>query len=68
LLICPDCGHQASEFAEKLRGMSSFYCAGEGCDYLFDLAGSRKHAGKGFAEACKRFYAAFYAIRGQRAR
>ena len=65
LLICPDCGQENSEFADKLRGMNSYACAADGCDYLFDLAVPRKDFGKGFAEACKRFYAAFYTMRGQ---
>ena len=67
LLICPECGHETSEFADALRGMGAFYCTGDGCDYLFDLA-DRRDSGKGFAEACKRFYAAFYAMRGQGSR
>jgi len=68
LLICPDCGHENSEFADTLRGMSTFYCSGEDCDYIFDLApGRRTDFGKAFLDACKRFYAAFYAVRGQKA-
>lgn len=66
LLICPDCGQENSEFADTLRGMSAYYCHGEGCDYMFNLApGQRTDVGKGFMDACKRFYAAFYAPRGQ---
>ena len=69
LLICPDCGEQNSEFADTLRGMSSYYCNGEGCDYIFDLApGRRMVSGQGFVEACKRFYAAVATLGGQRAR
>ena len=69
LLICPDCGHENSEFADTLRGMGTFYCSGEECDYLFDLAQNRRaDFGKGFVDACRRFYAAFYAVRGQKAR
>ncbi len=69
LLICPDCGEENSELADKLRTMRTFYCKGEGCDYIFDLApGRRTDFGKAFAEACKRFYAAFYSLRGQRVR
>jgi hypothetical protein len=63
LLICPDCGHENAEFADTLRGSSSYSCRGDGCDYSFDLAGPRKDFGRGFTEACKRFYAAFYTIR-----
>lgn len=69
LLICPECGQENSEFAEALRRMSTFYCAGEDCDYIFDLApGRRTDLGRGFIDACKRFYAAFYTVRGERAR
>jgi len=62
LLICPDCGQENSEYADTLRGTSTYYCGGDSCDYIFDLAGPRRSV-KGFAEACKRFYAAFYAMR-----
>jgi transposase-like protein len=62
LLICPDCGQQNSEYADTLREKSSYYCSGDDCDYIFDLAGPRRSV-KSFAEACKRFYAAFYALR-----
>jgi hypothetical protein len=68
LLICPDCGRENAEYADTLRGTSSYYCDGDGCDYIFDLAGPRRGVGRGFAEACKRFYAAFYAMRGERMR
>jgi hypothetical protein len=69
LLICPDCGHENAEFAETLRMRSTYYCNGDDCDYIFDIrGGGRGDFGKGFAEACRRFYAAFYALRGQRAR
>jgi hypothetical protein len=68
LLICPDCGEENSELADRLRGKNIYACAGDGCDYLFDLAGPRRDTGRGFLDACKRFYAAFYAIRGQGAR
>jgi hypothetical protein len=64
LLICPDCGQENPEFADTLRGTGTYYCNGDGCDYIFDLApGQRSDFGKGFAEACKRFYAAFYTMR-----
>jgi hypothetical protein len=68
LLICPECGQENSELADKLRNMSTYFCHGDGCEYSFDLAGARRDVGKGFADACKRFYAAFYAPRGQGAR
>jgi hypothetical protein len=69
LLICPECGQENSEFAEALRRISTFYCSGEDCDYIFDLApGRRSDVGRGFVDACRRFYAAFYTVRGERAR
>jgi hypothetical protein len=69
LLICPDCGQENSEFAETLRGMGTFYCNGDDCEYIFNLApGRRTDFGKGFVDACKRFYAAFYTVRGQKVR
>jgi hypothetical protein len=68
VMICPNCGYENSEFAETLRGMRFYACAGEGCDYSFDLAGPGKRAANSLAEACKKFYAAFYAMRGQGAR
>ena len=69
VMICPNCGQENSEYAETLRGMRFYACAGEGCDYSFDLAGSGKSAvGSSLTEACKKFYAAFYAMRGQGAR
>jgi hypothetical protein len=63
LLICPDCGQENSEFADTLRGISSYACHGDGCAYSFDLVGPRKDFGRGFTDACKRFYAAFYTMR-----
>ncbi len=42
-----------------LRGKSTFYCAGDGCDYIFDL-GRRQDFGASFADLWKRFYAALY--------
>jgi rubredoxin len=69
LLICPECGQENSEFAEALRRISTFYCSGEDCDYIFDLAPGRpSDVGRGFIDACRRFYAAFYTVRGERAR
>ncbi len=64
LLICPDCGHENAEYAQTLRGAGTFYCVGDGCDYIFDLApGQRQDFGKSFAELCRKFYAAFYLTR-----
>jgi hypothetical protein len=68
VMICPNCGQENSEFAETLRGLRFYACSGEGCDYSFDLAGPGKRAANSLAEACKKFYAAFYAVRGQGAR
>ena len=65
LLICPDCGHENSEYADLLRSGRSYYCRGDGCDYIFDLAGPRLGIGQAFVDACKRFYAAFYTMRGR---
>jgi hypothetical protein len=68
LLVCPDCGHENTEFAERLQAAGMFYCTGEGCDYIFALDGGRGRTFSGFMDAVKSFYAAFYAMRGQRAR
>jgi len=65
LLICLDCGHDNSEFADPLRGTRAYACNGEDCGYIFELSDSRRSSGTGFAEACKRFYSAFYAMRGE---
>ena len=40
VMICPDCGQENSEFAETLRGIRFYACAGEGCDYSFMLSRS----------------------------
>jgi len=59
LLICPDCGQEHLEFADKLRSMRLYACRGEGCDYRFDLvAGPRSTMRQGFAALWRRFYAA----------
>jgi hypothetical protein len=65
LLICPDCGQEHLEFADRLRSTRFYACRGEGCDYRFDLAadGRARHYLKDFAEACKRLYAAIYPAR-----
>jgi len=65
LLICPDCAHENAESAEKLRGMSTYYCNGDGCDYIFDLAGPRRDIGGGIAQAWRTICAGFYAMRRQ---
>ena len=59
LLICPDCGQEHLEFADKLRGARFYACAGESCGYRFDLVSSpRPTAFQEFAAAMRRFYAA----------
>jgi hypothetical protein len=68
VMICPSCGQENEEPADELRGLRFYACSGDGCDYTFDLAGPGKRAANGLIEACKRFYAAFYAARGQGAR
>jgi hypothetical protein len=68
LLICPQCGQENAEFADTLRALDSYACAGDDCSFSFDLAGPRRGEGKGFIETCKKFYAAFYMLRGQGAR
>jgi hypothetical protein len=67
LLICPDCGHENSEVADRLRGKSYFSCRGDGCDYSFDFTAARRDTGQGFAQLLRRFYAAFYPLGGERA-
>jgi hypothetical protein len=62
LLVCPDCGEKNPESADRLRGMRTYYCNGDDCDYIFDLAPGRA-VGRGFVDACKKFYAAMYAVR-----
>jgi hypothetical protein len=65
LLICPDCGHENAEYAQMLQGKSTFYCAGDGCDYIFDLGRSRgRDFGTSLAELCERFSAALSAAGG----
>lgn len=64
LLICPDCGHENAEYAQTLQGKPTFYCVGDGCDYIFDLApGRRVDFTESFAQACRKFYAALYLTR-----
>ncbi len=61
LLICPDCGHENAEYAQMLQSKSLFYCSGDGCDYIFEF-GRRDDFGIGFAELCRRFYAALHPV------
>jgi hypothetical protein len=37
LLICPECGLEHMEFADKLRASRFYTCTGEECGYRFDL-------------------------------
>jgi hypothetical protein len=48
--------------------MRFYPCSGDSCDYSFDLSGPGRRVGQGLLEACRKFYAAFYAVRGQGAR
>jgi hypothetical protein len=36
-----------------------YSCTGDGCGFRFDLSNARRDVGGGFAEAFRRFYAAF---------
>jgi hypothetical protein len=63
LMVCPECGEKNPEPADRLRGKPTYYCNGDDCDYIFDLAPDRTgDFGKGFVQACKKFYAAMYAV------
>jgi hypothetical protein len=60
LLICPDCGQEHAEFADKLRGMRFYSCTGDACDYRFDLvAGPRGNFLQRFVYAWRRLFAVF---------
>jgi transposase-like protein len=60
LLICPDCGQEHVEFADKLRGLRFYSCTGDGCDYRFDLlSGPPASPLQRIIAAWRRFYAAF---------
>ena len=59
LLICPDCGQEHLEFADRLRSSRFYACHGEGCDYRFDMnGGPASSARQGFGALWRRFYAA----------
>lgn len=59
LLICPDCGQEHLEFADRLRSSRFYACHGEGCDYRFDLmTGPDRTMRQGFAALWRRLYAA----------
>jgi transposase-like protein len=60
LLICPDCGQEHVEFADRLRGSRFYSCTGDNCDYRFDLvAGPRTTYLQRIVAAWRRFYTAF---------
>ncbi|HUC49697.1 MAG TPA: hypothetical protein VMA30_09960 [Xanthobacteraceae bacterium] len=44
-----------------LQGKNAFYCAGDGCDYIFDFGG-RRDFGTSFADLFKRFYAVLHLV------
>jgi len=59
LLICPQCSQEHVESSDTLRGARFYPCAGEGCDYRFDLAAApRRNFTQGLADAWRRLYAA----------
>lgn len=68
VLICPDCGQENAVFASALRATTTYCCNAEDCDYIFEIGRRHDDFSGGFVEACKRFYAAFYPLRGARAR
>ncbi len=60
LLICPDCGQEYAEFADRLRGARYFSCVGDGCDYRFDLiAGPRNSFVQRLGYAWRKLFATF---------
>jgi hypothetical protein len=60
LLICPDCGQEHTEFADKLRGARFYSCIGDDCDYRFDLiAGPRSNLFQRFVYLWRRLFTAF---------
>jgi hypothetical protein len=60
LLICPDCGQEHMEFADKLRGSRFFSCIGDECGYRFDLvSGPQGGLFQRFVYAWRRLFAAF---------
>ncbi len=61
LLICPDCGHEASERADTLRNLSFYACPADGCDYRFEImATAPRDYAHSLTVACKKLYAAFH--------
>jgi hypothetical protein len=49
--------HQPSHFDVDI--FAAYSCTGDGRGFRFDLSNAGRHVGGGFAEAFKRFYAAF---------
>jgi transposase-like protein len=59
LLICPDCGQEHTEFADKLRGSRFYTCIGDDCGYRFDLvSGPRGTSFQRFVYAWRRLFTA----------
>jgi hypothetical protein len=59
LLICPDCGQEHADFADKLRGLRFYTCTGDDCGYRFDLvSGPRGTTFQRFVYAWRRLFAA----------
>ena len=59
LLICPDCGQEHMEYADRLRGSHFFDCTGDECAYRFDLvSGPQGGAFRRFFYAWRRLFAA----------
>ncbi len=64
LLICPDCGAGKFRICRHAAGTRAPIIAAATAATTFSIwRGPRRDFGKSFADACKRFYAAFYAMR-----
>ena len=59
LLICPECGQEHMEFADKLRASRFYACTGDECGYRFDLmSGPRGTVFQRFVYTWRRLFAA----------
>ena len=59
LLICPECGQEHTEFADRLRGSRLLACSGDGCGYQFDLMNNpRRTPWQAAAGVWRKLYAA----------
>jgi predicted RNA-binding Zn-ribbon protein involved in translation (DUF1610 family) len=59
LLICPECGQEHMEFADKLRASRFYACIGDECGYRFDLmSGPGGTTFQRFVYAWRRLFAA----------